>query len=266
MSDDEMLVLLGGSISALVFWGIWLYRTQSIGDLFDSSNQKRQLLTTPVVCAVILFAILKLYASHDVRDAAEYLLMYQAMGAGWVGVFAVALFPWLGVHYVDDAVERANPAATIAISGGLIGFTLAFAGGNIGDGPGWWVVVFSSGLATLTLAGCWAVLARFAELADEITVDRDFSAGLRLAGFLVAGGMVCGRAAAGNWISAASTIDDFCKVAWVMAPLMLLTWAFDFRGSPNPDRPKPSVFTYGFLPALLCIGLSAVWIAARGGL
>jgi uncharacterized membrane protein YjfL (UPF0719 family) len=243
---------------------MWLYRTQSIGDWFNASKQKALMVIAPVLCTVVLFGILKLYASHDVRDAAQYLLMYQAMGAGWVGLLAVVLFPCLGVHYVDDAVERANPAAAIAISGALLGFTLAFAGGNIGDGPGWWVVLFSSGLATLTLAGCWALLARFAALAEEITIDRDLAAGLRLAGFLIAGGIVCGRAAAGNWISAAATFEDFWRVSWVMLPLLLLVWAFDYRGSPNPEQPRPSVTNFGVLPASLCIGLAAAWILFMG--
>src|SRR5688572_16997077 len=88
MADDEVFVLIGGSVIALICWSLWLYRTQAIGDLFNASSQKTLLALAPVVCAVVLFVILKLYASHDVRDAAEYLLLYQSMGAGWVGTFA----------------------------------------------------------------------------------------------------------------------------------------------------------------------------------
>jgi hypothetical protein len=41
-------------------------------------------------------------------------------------------------------LEHGNPAA-----GAILGLTLAFARGNIGNGPGWWVVVFSAGMSTL---------------------------------------------------------------------------------------------------------------------
>jgi hypothetical protein len=222
------------------------------------------LMVTPAACAMLLLIILRLYAAEDVRQAGEYLLMYSAMGAGWVGILALYFFPYFGFHYLDDAVERANPAATAAICGALIGFTFAFAGGNIGDGPGWWVVVFSSGLATVTLAASWALLARLAAMHEEITVDRDMATGLRLGGFLVAGGMICGRAAAGNWVSATATFHDFWRVGWIMVPLLVLTWVFDYGGSPNAERPKPPVLLFGVLPALLSIGLAAVTIQLLG--
>ena len=39
----------------------------------------------------------------------------------------------------------ATRAAVPAVVGALVGVTFCYAGGNIGDGPGWWVVVFSAG-------------------------------------------------------------------------------------------------------------------------
>src|SRR5688500_6736538 len=119
MSDDEIFLLVISGIVSLICGGAWLYRIQAIGAVFNSPNRKLPLATTPAVCALLLFTVLNLFASHDVRDAPEYLLLYQAMGAGWVGFFALILFPWLGVHYVDDAVERSNSAAAVAICGAL---------------------------------------------------------------------------------------------------------------------------------------------------
>ena len=48
-----------------------------------------------------------------------------------------------------------NAAAAMATAGATIGVTLSYAGGNIGDGPGWWVVVFSAAIATAGLFACW---------------------------------------------------------------------------------------------------------------
>jgi hypothetical protein len=39
-----------------------------------------------------------------------------------------------------------------------------------------------------------------------------------------------------------------------MVPLLVLTWIFDYGGSPMPERPKPPVLLFGLLPALLSIG------------
>jgi hypothetical protein len=264
MSEGEFLISLISTGGALIFWGIWLYRTLAIDRTFESQPQRQVLLVTPMLCAIILFAVLETWASHDVVDDPRYLYMYWVMGAAWVGAASFLLFPWLGLHYIHDAVERRNLAAAIGVSGGLIGFTLAFAGGNIGDGPGWWVVLFSSGLATATLTAAWIALSAFADMAEEISVDRDMAAAVRLAGFLVAAGMVCGRGAAGDWVSAEATFHDFWQIAWVVAPLLVITFVFDRLGRPTPETPAPSVAAYGVFPTLLSVVIAGSWLLTAG--
>ena len=105
-------------------------------------------------------------------------------------------------------MERANGSASLAVAGAIIGITLAYAGGNIGDGPGWWVVVFCAALATLALFAAWMLLELASGVSDAVTVDRDPSAGMRLGGFLVACGLILGRSA-GDWISVDATVRDF---------------------------------------------------------
>lgn len=264
MGEDEVMVLLFSGMLGFVTWGIWYFRSMQIAELFGAGSQRLILWLAPAASAFLLFMVLRVWASHDVREAPQYLIMYTLMGGAWVGMVAILLFPWMGLHFVHDAVERRNLPSALAISSAVIGFTLAFAGGNIGDGPGWWVVVFSSGLATGTLATCWFALSQGANMAEEISVDRDMAAGLRLSGFLIAGGIICGRAAAGNWVSVGATISDFLSIAWTMVPLLGVTWLFDAMGSPTPERPKPDVALYGGVPATLCIGASIVLITFWG--
>jgi uncharacterized membrane protein YjfL (UPF0719 family) len=264
MSEDEVLVLLFSGVTSLVCWGTWLYRALAVDQAFGAQSQRQLLFVCPLLCAVILFAVLRVWASHDVRDDWRYLIFYCLMGFAWVGVAAWVLFPWLGLHVVPDAIERRNLAAAIGVVGGLCGYTLAFAGGNIGDGPGWWVVVFSSGLATITLTLAWLLLSALSHIADAVTIDRDLAAAIRLTGFLVAVGMVCGRGAAGDWVSADATIADFVRIAWMVVPLLILAIGFDRFGRPSIDSPSPSVSLYGVLPFVLSIGMAAVWIVQAG--
>ena len=70
-----------------------------------------------------------------------------------LGITALAL---CDLSARDDVVERSNRAAIPAIAGGLLAITLCFAGGNIGDGPGWWVVMFCGVLSTGTLLLAWS--------------------------------------------------------------------------------------------------------------
>jgi hypothetical protein len=69
--------------------------------------------------------------------------------------------------------------------GALLAVTLCYAGGNVGDVPGWWVVILSAALSTGTLLVAWLTLTGTAPIVDAVTVDRDPAAGLRLGAFLV---------------------------------------------------------------------------------
>jgi hypothetical protein len=263
MSGDEGFALIVFGIVALVGWTRWFLYVASATTIGSTSAQRAPLVVLPLLCAVVLFGILRTAASFDVRDSGLYLFFYMVMGAGWVAIARIAL-PMLGVSARLDAIERRNPAATVAVGGALLGLTLAFAGGNIGDGPGWWVVLFSSGLATLSLLGLWALIEAATHTSDAITIDRDLATGLRLAGFLIAAGLILGRGAAGNWVSADSTFRDFVRIAWPALPLALGAAVVDRVCRPTRDRPRPDPVLLGLLPALLFIALAVVYVIGVG--
>ena len=106
------------------------------------------------------------------RDDPLYFVFYLLMGAAWVGGGA-RILSFFGLCARDDVIERGNRAAAAAIAGALLGITLCFAGGNIGDGPGWWVVVFCAVLSTGVLLLFWSILDRATGMADTITIDHD---------------------------------------------------------------------------------------------
>jgi uncharacterized membrane protein YjfL (UPF0719 family) len=161
-----------------------------------------------------------------VREDGRYLAMYLALGALWSGAF-ISLLPWLGISVRDDALERGNPAAAWAAAGGLLGITLCFAGGNIGDGPSWTVVVLAAGLASAALALLWTLFNLFSGVVEKIVVERDECAGIRAAGLFVALGLVLGRGAAGDWVSIGATIRDFAINAWPALPLVAAAVALE---------------------------------------
>ena len=119
-------------------------------------------------------------------------------------------------------IAAGAPSAAVAIAGALLGITLCFAGGNIGDGPGWWVVVFSAGVATAGLFAAWLLLEALTGISDTVTIDRDLAAGVRLGGLLVACGLRLGWAVAGDWISAEATLRDFAANAWLVLVLLAI--------------------------------------------
>jgi RsiW-degrading membrane proteinase PrsW (M82 family) len=147
VSEDEILILLVAAVVAVIAWFRWFYGALAVRDLVAPQRDRIHIYLIPFPCMAGLFSILRDFASHDVRDSGVYLTFYMVMGAAWIG-FAAGLTPLMGISVRDDSVERRNHAATIALTGALFGITFCFAGGNVGDGPGWWVVVFSAILST----------------------------------------------------------------------------------------------------------------------
>jgi uncharacterized membrane protein YjfL (UPF0719 family) len=262
MSGGEVVLTLLSAIVALVLWIQWYVQPARLQRLGAPRGAWAVLRLTPIVCLGVLLLILRTLASHDVRDDPRYLTMYAALGAAWVAA-SMMLMPVVGLHVRDDVHERGNPAAAYAAAGALLGLTLAFSGGNIGDGPGWWVVIFSAGLATAALYLVWALL-ELAHVSEHVTVERDRAAGVRLAGFLTAAGLVLGRAVAGDWVSAAATLTDFARVGSAALVLIAIAFPIERYGRPTIQHPVRPVVQWGIAPALLYVGLAAAYVAGLG--
>lgn len=263
MSGDEVFVFIACTIVSLFTWLPWLWHAGFTARRCSRFNDRWGLFVFPLVCAAVLAAILRLYSSWDVKSNPVYIGFYLVMGAAWVG-FASRFLGTFGLSARDDVIERGNPAAAYAIGGALLGITLCFAGGNIGNGPGWWVVVFSAALSTLAFFLLWALLHRFTGLADAVTIDRDPASGLRLGGYFIGSGLILGRAVAGDWVSMEATVIDFVRTAW---PVLLL-WAaaalMERTFQPTQERPLPSPVTYGLAPLAAYVALAAFFVAQAG--
>jgi hypothetical protein len=264
MSSDESLVQMICLAIAAFTWLPWLWEGVACARLGGRFQDRWPLYAYPVLCAAVLTAVLRLYASSDVRDSSVYILFYFAMGMAWLGLAARYFLPYFGLSSRDDVVERKNPAAAHAIGGALLGVTLCFAGGNIGNGPGWWVVVFSAALSTAAFFVLWALLDRFTGLADAVTVERDPASGLRLAGYFLGSGLILGRAVAGDWVSVNATVADFGKLAWPVLLLWLAAVLLERTFRPTKETPLPSPVTHGLAPLGAYVALAFFFLAQAG--
>ena len=150
MSEDELIVSIVSMGVAGLAWPRYYVSGRRVRHFARSDGARWIVDVTPVIAAAALFAVLKTLAAHDVRDDTAYLGLYFLLGAAWVAI-ALWPLPLVGVSLRDDVVERRNPSAAYVVAGAVLGLTFAYAGGNIGNGPGWWVVVFSAALATAAL-------------------------------------------------------------------------------------------------------------------
>ena len=258
MSGDEVLVLVVSLILALLLWGKAIYEASRVRSCPSSTSGERTVAVgVPVLCAGALYYVLRNYASHDVRDSTAYTAFYMLMGAAWVAV-AMRVWGWLGISTRDDLIERGNVAAAFAVFGALIAITFCFAGGNVGDGPGWWVVVFAAVLSTGTLFVLWSVLQKLSGVGEAITVDRDPASGLRAAGYLIASGVILGRAVAGNWVSVDATLVDFAALGWPALVIFALALVIERLLRPTPQAPRRSPLLFG-LPVFLSVIAASSW-------
>ena len=244
MSEDEIIVFALSLAIGLGGWCWWFWR---------AGNLERQRPGHPRISAgyagigasvaltiVIVTQVIKRAGSLDVRESLIYLLFYQALGLAWVRLSA-ELMSFVGISPRDDVIERRNRAAIPAVGGALIAISLCYAGGNVGNGPGWWVVVFCAALATGGLAAVWLVVDRLTTITDAVTIDRDPSAGLRLGGLLIACGLVLGRAVAGDWHSLELTVADFVFTAWGVIPIIIVAVGVERVARPRSERPRHAV-------------------------
>jgi hypothetical protein len=263
MSDDESTVTILSVVTWGVTWFLWYVRLGS-GPRLRRSHKPRLVaaLALPLSLAVVLSVLLR-WSASDVRDSREYLFLYLALGAAWIGL-ASCSWTWLGLSERDDVIERGNLPVAVAFCGLSFGVGLCYAGGNIGDGPGWWVVVFSSGVATALWYVAWIALEWRLHVSEALTIDRDLAAGLRLGSWGAASGLLLGRAAAGNWVSATDTLADFARNGWPALPLLGLAFLLEHRLRPTPEAPQRGVIACGVVPGALYLALAFCWVASRG--
>jgi uncharacterized membrane protein YjfL (UPF0719 family) len=249
--------------AGIAFWTPWYWRLVTVNRIGSPIGPRLLLASMPAACAVMLWEVLVNFGATDVRDNPPYLFLYLMLGALWIGI-VMGIPSFLGLSTRDDVLERRNPAAAYAIAGALLGFTLAFAGGNVGDGPGVEAVVDSAFLSTVGLLALWAVAERLTHFSELITVDRDVAAGLRLAGFLVSEGLVLGRAVAGDWVSQLATLRDFGVYALPTVVPLGLVAVLNKYCQPGREQSASPVLLCGVLPCLVLVGCAAVWLMLVG--
>jgi len=252
MSHDEVFVTIVAAVAGPLFWGIRLVRWAEIR---RSGPAVRVAIATLAACIAVLAGVLSTMAASDVVRSPAYVLMYLTVGLAWIRM-AETGFAFAGVSLREDGAERRNRAALTAWAGGLMAVTLCYAGANVGEGPGWWVVVFSAALATAGLFACWLVLGRVTSVIDAVTIDRDPAAGLRLGAFLVACALVAGRAVAGDWASAAQTIRDAAHELPALALVVIVAVLAERRARPTAERPRAPFAALGVGPAVAYLAIA----------
>jgi magnesium-transporting ATPase (P-type) len=190
-------------VVALIFWKLRFFPSSSL-----AANHKTTLVWLAFIsaCAISLYFALEKWSSPSVRDDAGEISFYLIFSLVWIALTQSA-FAFLGISIRDDVAERRSRSAGFAAAGLTIAATCCVAGANFGDGPGFEVVLFCSGLATFYLLVLWFLIAWASGLADSSTIKCDLGVGIRARGWFAGTGVVIGACVAGDWISVAALFD-----------------------------------------------------------
>ncbi len=258
VADWELFAGLMSAVVALITWAPWYGDIFGVNRLAAPRSYRLVLGLAPLACLLFLLLCLERSAAKAVRESGLYILIYMGMGAAAIGVSG-RLFSFLGVSARDDVLERRNNAGLIAVVGALLGLSLCFAGGNIGEGPGVEVVIVSAGTALCAWFVLWYLVDVLSGrvVSERITVERDTGSGLRLAGLLAGNGVILGAAVAGAWIPD-RFLHDFVVSAWPALVLTVVAVLVE-RSSQSRSSIVRSVFTVtGYLL------VAVVWALHRG--
>lgn len=260
LDSVEIAALFFAAILCGTIWIPWYRGLISVNRLRGRSGARIVLSLVPPLCLLGFALALKAEGATTVRDDPLYFAFYTFVAAGWISA-STAVFTFLGIGARDDALERNNPSALWAVSGALFGVTACFAGANIGNGPGIEAVVFSAALSSVLFFAIWFGLNLFTQISDAITIDRDESAGIRLAGLLVSVGLVSGWSVAGDWISAQATLRDCAVSSWPAILLAAIAVVLErILGGTSRSQSK----LLSGLNSMIYISLAIIWIIVRG--
>ena len=261
MAEIEIALTFLALFIGPIWWAITLFKLARLSPLRPGSTGVLALTVVISVCGTGILMVLKTLASFDVVGAPEFQFMYGVLGLAWLRLGEL-FFAFAGLSIRDDLIERRNTAAIPAMAGAFVGLACCYAGGNIGDGPGFWVVLFSAGLASALLFLAWLLLAQFSPVMDAITIDRDPAAGIRLGAFLAGAGVLLGRAAAGDWYSVADTVGDMGAVIPALGIMLVVAIIVERMARPTPQRPRAPLLIFGIVPALLLVAIAAAAVSS----
>jgi hypothetical protein len=265
MSDDEIILFGICGFFALAAWGRWYFQITRVHCLRSSKGIKSILSIAPMSVMLFLHLVMMVAASHDVQDNLKYQMFYDVMGVAWVGI-GVSLTPIVGFYMREDAIERRNRPACAVFVGVLFGLAFCFAGANIGDGPGYGVVLLCAGCATGVWFLGWIFLEVAGRVSESVSIERDAASGARVMGFLMASGIILGRGAAGDWLTHETFWKDFLHYVMLYAVLLAGAALIEIVVRPRPRHDVPSLAFSGVIPFVIFMAYAAYLVIRSGPL
>jgi hypothetical protein len=223
----------------------------------------RLLVAALIVNLLILFYALRHWGAHEISVDAEPQTGLMLFGQLWI-FLCMGNFTWLAISMRDDAMERRNPAAFLALLGAIFAIGLIYTGANIGEGPSYANNLFCAALGTGAFCLVGLTLELSTRISTAICEGRDVATGIRIGGFFLAQGLIIARALAGDWHSTAATLRDFVHDGIFSPALLLIAIPIERLTQPTARNPSPHWLTRGLGFATLYVVATVFWLLRLG--
>jgi uncharacterized membrane protein YjfL (UPF0719 family) len=260
---DILFLFVWSGIALFILWRGWFSRLLRPSLVPVDPSVRLSLAGLPLICAAFLLAVLLRCSAATVRSDRFWVSGYFVFGAAWIGA-SQWIFGILGIGMRDDVIERRNTSAAWVVAGQFLASTLCFAGANVGNGPGPEVVVFCALLSSATLLLTWFLFDRIASATETITIERDSAAGIRVAGWFTAAGIVCGAAVTGDWHDVSRTMSDFARYIWPIVVFSVATASFERVLRKSPALAVCMNVPTSAVVAAVSVGLAVAFVWKRG--
>jgi hypothetical protein len=261
--DEALFFFVSAAVAVFGFFR-WYLHILRRSRLMRAGGIRFALSITPIICLCGLWFVLTHWADPKyVVGQLDYQLLFASGGLMWLWLVAW-LLTWFGLSVLDDALDRANPAAATVACGAMLGAMAIYAGSTVGSGPTIWTTIAPAFVATSAWFAVWFVVELVTHLSESIAIDRDVAAGVRHAGFLLAAGLILGRASAGDWTSWNSTFSEMLHIGWPVILLAAVAVVLNVIFRATPERPSPGVTTLGLIPAVIFVIAAVGYIVTLG--
>ena len=221
MSVDEAIIFTFCLITSAMFFWQWYRRLSLMWPPDRNALAKFVFRALPAAAFVIVFFPLIDWASFDVVVSFTFVIFYILMGYMFIHLGLSFMGLLFDISWADDAINNGNKAAVPAVAGGFIALAVIYSGSNVGDGPGWWCVVFACGLGFAAWFLLGVIFHKITGVFERVTIERDIGCGIRLGCYFIASGIILARASAGDWTSFGMTVVEFMD-GWIVLPLAAL--------------------------------------------
>jgi hypothetical protein len=228
MYFSEGILLIISIVLGIVFLFKWYGPILRVKPRKRCGGARAALSLIPIISFCVLAAVISTVSAPTVSSpSAEgypfWIIYYIIVGFAWILCTKGLIFRCFDLSWQDDVLAKNHTEpALLPVIGAYAGLTMIYAGANIGDGPGWWCVIYAAGTGT----AAWLLLGHIVQKATDafgtVTIGRDLPCAIRMSAYLIAGGAILAHASAGDSITPGTDIINIAACSLTAVPLAIL--------------------------------------------